>query len=304
MSDNFKAGKRIDVEESKRLGRLVTKEVDENDPDYYKYKQAGTIKVEGDDFHIDGGFDDNSDPTPPKGIELYYFYMYLIVFFIPISFIVLKAFIVGGDLDFVWKMFFFVGFVLLYVIAIFAFPIYILKRDDVSITHRKRMKVLMGNNLVLLIWLTVFVVTPMMANITIPISKAKLAFILFFALFIFDVGIQWFMLNVKENHPNKIELCERLSLVLSIATIWGYGAIICPLIFSKTIERVIFDIALLGVVTIISTVNMLIYKLKKKTIDIDYEYTNQDYYGARKALICLVAEGLVMALICIIIICV
>ena len=34
-------GEKIDVEESKRLGRIVTKEVDINDPDYELYQHVG-----------------------------------------------------------------------------------------------------------------------------------------------------------------------------------------------------------------------------------------------------------------------
>lgn len=292
--------RKIDVEESKRLGRIVTKEIDESDPDYEKYPD----KVEYvDDFYIGDGFVDYSrkhknEYRPSKGIEIYFTYLFLVFFSIPISFVILKAFITGGNLEFIWKMIFYVGYVVIYSLMLFLVPIIALKRKDISLYHKKIIRIVMGNNLVLLLWNTVFVITPVAMNIDIPVGKAKTCFLLYFFLAISDIVIQIIINRLKEKYREKEEMLERISLVLSIITIWGYGAIICPLIFSKTIERVIFDISLFVFVGLMSVINLIVYKSRKKKVEEDYVYKGEDYYLGTKMLTGLILEGVLVGIIC------
>lgn len=151
--------------------------------------------------------------------------------------------------------------------------------------------------------MTVFVITPMIMDIDIPMGKAKLTFVLYFFLAIFDMGVQLFIVNMKEKRPEKIELLERTSLALSIVTIWGYGAIICPLIFSKTSERIIFDIAILTFVEIMSVINFIAYKRSKNKVQEDYTYNGNDYYKGKKMKITLILEGILIASVCLLLIC-
>ena len=179
-------------------------------------------------------------------------------------------------------------------------PIVVLKRKDVSLYHKKIVKIIIGNNIVLLIWLSVFILTPIILNIIVPLGKAKIAFLLYFILAIFDIVSQIFIASMKEKYPNKAKWLERLSLVLSIATIWGYGAIICPLVFSKRIERIIFDIALLAFVAFLSVLNLIVYKANKNKVLEDYKYNSTDKHKGRMRLIALIIEGIATGVGCII----
>ena len=290
------AKRKIDVEESKRLGRIVTKEVDENDPDYKKYL---TDEEYVDDFYIkDSWLDEASSNRVERdtGIEHFYFFLFLLFFLIPGTFIVLKIYIQSKENS--------VLFVLLDVIPLMLYPIFILRRKDLSLYHKRILKIIMGNSIVVLMWLGAFIIAPIIMNIDIPLNKAKIALLLYMLLFIFDLTTQIVISNKKEKYKDKSELFDRLSLLWSIAAIWGYGAIICPLIFSKTIQRIIFDIVLLVLVIVLSIVNMIVYKSRKNVVQEDYKYTGLDFHKGSRMLLMVFFQGILVAIMCIALICI
>lgn len=290
------AKRKIDVEESKRLGRIVTKEIDENDPDYEKYPDK-TEYV--DDFYIKDSWLDNDsskERESARGIEHFFLYLFFLFFFIPVTFIMLKVFLLTKENT--------IPLVLFDLLTILIYPCFILRRKDLSLYHKRLLKIVMGNSIVVLIWALVFIIVPMIMNIDVSINKARIALLLYLLLFVFDLLSQVIISNKKEKYKSKSELFDRLSFVLSIATIWAYGAIICPLIFNKMIERIIFDLSLLLFVIGVSIVNMTVYKYRKRKVQEDYIYTGIDFHRGSRMLLLLFGEGIVMGLMCIILICV
>lgn len=304
MDDN----KNIAVEESRRQDRIVTKEIDENDPDYIKnHDKDEHVK----DIHINDRINDYIDRDLrgyelllSTGIEFYYLYLFLVAFSIPVSFVVLKAFIVSGEeLWFELKLMFYIGYIAFYSLFVLIVPLFVLKRKDVSLYHKKIARILMGNNLVLLMWNSVFVITPIAMDIVISVKSAQRTFLLYFFLAIFDIGSQLFILFLKEKKPHREVILERISLVLSIVTIWGYGAIICPLIFSKIIERVIFDLSILAFVGLMSFINLIAYKKRKNKVEKDYKYIDRDIFKGKLMKAGLITAGVFVSGACLYLIC-
>ncbi len=263
--------------------------------DNWKYDEEETKEEKG-QLKIRTWSDKYEDVEPVSGVGLFGLYLFFHFNFFPLSFVLLKAFLVGGSVSFAWTFATIILFVLVYAGAMLILPIYILHRKDLSIRHKNRIRLFIGNSIVLLIWTCVFILTPIFIDRQININEAQRAFIVFIVLYAFDIISQIFLLRRKECDKHNIRIYDIISFALSIIVMCGYGASVCPIIFNKNIERIIFDISLLVFVIGVSIVNFIIYKKKKNKVEEDYKYQNFEHDQVHRLLAIFCFEGLLCAL--------
>ena len=251
MSSNFKAGKKIDVEESKKLGRIVYNEVEisNNVPIYI------------------------SNDSESQKMFLYpflYYFAALFLFFNIAAYVGTSLISKGKNIDGIILS---IGSVVLYAVILILSSKYGFKKDKYGTFLSKSCKVVGSNGLVIFVFLAIFMFYPLFYDIDISVKYLMKKASLFYLYFLIDVAFQIFIVYLIEQYQNRKTLLNMILFLFQEISILCYLSVIIPIMFDEKIYIFIFYLIAIAITIILCFVNYIIVKnisFKRKNDDIRY----------------------------------
>jgi len=247
--------RKIDVEESKIQGRIVTKEIDKNDPDYNCYPE----EIEYDDLpeydyvDLDEGYDDSIAAIAIP----------LVILIMAPGFVLLQS---SFQVDLAGAILMSVLFLLI------SFPVYVTifvnynKKDTIS---KEITRKLATKTATLMIWTVIFTLIPAITHANISGDKtAGNRYNLLYGIYIFLFGIDNFLsiifIREKRIHKRASVMIDRISVIVTTLILWGYGAVISFLLFKEVKWIILFNVIIFATFVGLSIINYIVHSWKAK----------------------------------------
>ncbi len=247
--------RKIDVEESKIQGRIVTKEIDKNDPDYNDYPEEIEYDnlPEYDYIDMDEGCDDSIAAIAIS----------LVILIMAPGFVLLQS---SFQVDLA-------GAILMSVLFLFiSSPVYVCvfvnynKKDVVS---KEITRKLATKTATLMIWTVIFTLIPAITHANISGDKtAGNRYNLLYGIYIFLFGIDNFLsiifIREKRIHKRASVMIDRISVIVTTLILWGYGAVISFLLFNEVKWIILFNAIIFATFIGLSIINYIVHSRKAK----------------------------------------
>ena len=245
--------RKIDVVESKRQGRIVTKEVNKSDPDYELYQHVGEDETLYDELSLDCYW----APDYNDGIV-----SILGVFSLNIiapGFVILAA---KHSMDLFGTVVLIIFFVMLSSIS-FLFPC--VRWNEKDYATKKICKVVAAKMAVLVVWTAIFTLIPTLTHANFSDDKAAAnKYMMLYAIYIALYGIDNFLgvifLNIREKHKTISSIIDKIYVIIETIVLWGYGAVISILLFKDIRMILLFNFIILLACLGISILNFYLKK--------------------------------------------
>lgn len=247
--------RKIDVEESKIQGRIVTKEIDKNDPDYNDYPEEIEYDnlPEYDYIDMDDGCDDSIAAIAIS----------LVILIMAPGFVLLQS---SFQVDLA-------GAILMSVLFLFiSSPVYVgvfVNYNKKDVVSKEITRKLATKTATLMIWTIIFTLIPAITHANLSSdSAAANRYNLLYGIYILLFGIDNFLsiifIREKRLHKRASVIIDRISVIVTTLILWGYGAVISFLLFKEVKWIILFNVIIFATFVGLSIINYIVHSRKSK----------------------------------------